>query len=148
MATISDTTLWRWLHAEAIRPWQHRCWIFPRDAQFADKAGRILILYEKVWDGQALGDDEFVLSADEKTSIQARRLHATLPAQPASALKVEHEYERCGAGAYLAALDVHRFKLLGRCEPSTGIGPFRPAGGPSYDPTALARGSSGLLDRR
>jgi hypothetical protein len=125
VATISDSTVWRWLHADAIRPWRHRCWIFPRDPQFANKAGRILDLYEKVWDGQPLRDDELVISADEKTSIQARaRLHATLPTQADSPMKVEQEYERCGAWAYLAALDVHRFKLFGRCEPTTGIVPF------------------------
>jgi hypothetical protein len=39
-------------------------------------------------------------------------------------MRVEHEYERCGAWAYLAALDVHRMKLFGRCEKSTGIEPF------------------------
>ena len=31
-------------------------------------------------------------------------------------MKVEHEYERKGAWAYLAALDVHQPKLFGRCE--------------------------------
>jgi len=125
VATISDSTVWRWLNQDAIRPWQHRCWIFPRDPQFARKAGRILDLYERVWEGRPLRDDEFVLSTDEKTSIQARaRLHATLPTQPHSAMKVEQEYERCGAWAYLAALDVHRAKLFGRCEQKTGIAPF------------------------
>jgi hypothetical protein len=125
VATISGSTVWRWLNQDAIRPWQHRCWIFPRDPQFACKAGRILDLYERVWEGQPLRDDEFVLSTDEKTSIQARaRLHATLPTQPHSAMKVEQEYERCGAWAYLAALDVHRAKLFGRCEQKTGIAPF------------------------
>jgi hypothetical protein len=98
VATISDSTVWRWLHEDAIRPWQHRCWIFPRDPQFAIKAGRILDLYEKTWEGKPLQDDEFVLSTDEKTSIQARsRIHKTLPTQPGSPMKVEHEYERCGA---------------------------------------------------
>jgi len=50
-ATISDSTVWRWLDADAIRPWQHRCWIFPRDPQFAVKAGRILDLYQRRWQG-------------------------------------------------------------------------------------------------
>jgi len=45
VAKISDSTLWRWLHEDAIRPWFHRCWIFPRDPQFAAKAGRLLDLY-------------------------------------------------------------------------------------------------------
>lgn len=125
VATISDSTVWRWLHEDAIRPWQHRAWVFPRDPQFAEKAGRILDLYGRVWNGCPLGDDEFVLSADEKTSIQAlRRPHPTYPAQPGSPMKVEHEYVRCGVWAYLAALDVHRAKLFGRCERKNGIAPF------------------------
>ena len=38
VATVSDKTVWRWLHEDAIRPWQHRTWIFPRDPDFARKA--------------------------------------------------------------------------------------------------------------
>lgn len=125
VATISDKTVWRWLHEDAIRPWQHRCWIFPRDPDFATKAGRILDLYAQEWNGEPLGQDDFVISADEKTSIQARaRTHPSLPPKPGLTARVEHEYERCGAWAYLAALDVHRARLFGRCEPSTGIDPF------------------------
>ncbi|MGH7897416.1 MAG: IS630 family transposase [Candidatus Binatia bacterium] len=124
-ATISDKTVWRWLHQDAIRPWQHRCWIFPRDPDFATKAGRILDLYARQWEGTALKADEFVVSADEKTSIQARiRKHRTLPPRPGDAARVEHEYVRGGALAYIAALDVHRAKLFGRCEKKTGIQPF------------------------
>jgi hypothetical protein len=37
---------------------------------------------------------------------------------------VEHEYHRRGALAYLAAWDVHRAKVFGRCEPTSGIEPF------------------------
>lgn len=122
---ISTSTVWRWLHEDAIHPWRHRCWVFPRDPLFADKAGRILDLYARSWERKPLRDDEFVLSADEKTSIQARgRLHATLPSQPGCVMKVEHEYQRLGAWAYLAALDVHRVKVFGRCETKTGIEPF------------------------
>src|SRR2546427_2382698 len=125
VAQLSQTTLWRWLHEDAIRPWQHRCWIFPRDPEFAAKAGRILDLYERVWEQQLLHDDEFVISADEKTSIQARRRrHLSLPPKPRLAMKVEHEYTRCGAWAYMAALDVHRARVFGRCERRTGIDPF------------------------
>jgi hypothetical protein len=125
VASVSDTTIWRWLHQDAIRPWHHRCWIFPRDPEFAEKAGRILDLYARTWQGRPLKDDEFVLSADEKTSIQARsRRHATVPPHPGSVMKVEHEYKRCGAWVYLAALDVHRAKLFGRCESKNGIVSF------------------------
>jgi hypothetical protein len=125
VAAISGSTVWRWLHEDAIKPWQHRCWIFPRDPRFEAKAGRLLDLYERVWEGQALKEDEFVLSADEKTSIQARaRIHATLPPQPGDPMKVEHEYKRKGAWAYLAAWDVHRARVFGRCEARSGIVPF------------------------
>jgi len=125
VATISNSTVWRWLNTDAIRPWQHRCWIFPRDPQFEVKAGRILDLYERRWQGQSLRADEFVLSTDEKTSIQARaRCHPSLPPAPGIAMRVEAEYERRGAWAYLAALDVHRAKVFGRCERKTSIAPF------------------------
>jgi hypothetical protein len=125
VASISGSTVWRWLHEDAIRPWQHRTWIFPRDPDFELKAGRILDLYARHWQGRRLRADEFVLSADEKTSIQARiRKHATLPVCPHRPTRVEHEYERGGAWAYLAALDVHRAKIFGRCEHTTGIDAF------------------------
>jgi hypothetical protein len=39
-------------------------------------------------------------------------------------MRVEHEYERAGALAYLAAYDVHRAQVIGRMEPTTGIEPF------------------------
>jgi hypothetical protein len=42
VASISGSTVWRWLHEDAIRPWQHRTWIFPRDPDFEPKAARIL----------------------------------------------------------------------------------------------------------
>ena len=84
VAQISGVTLWRWLSADALQPWRHRSWIFPRDPQFAEKAGRVLDLYARTWDGTALRPDEFVVSADEKPSLQARRRkHATLAPRPA-----------------------------------------------------------------
>ncbi len=124
-AKISGATVWRWLNRDAIHPWQYRSWIFPRDPNFEVKAGRVLDLYRKQWNGRSLGPREYVLCADEKTSIQARiRKYPTTPTAPGKAIRVEHEYERGGSLAYLAALDVHRAKLFGRCEPYTGIDPF------------------------
>ncbi len=125
VASISGSTIWQWLSEDAIRPWQHRSWIFPRDPDFAVKAGRVLDLYARKFDGQFLQAGEYVLSADEKTSIQARvRCHPTVPAAPGRPALVEHEYDRGGALAYIAAWDVHRAKLFGRLELTTGIAPF------------------------
>jgi len=124
VAQVSGTTLWRWLSADALRPWQHRSWIFPRDPDFASKAGRILDLYTRLWDGEPLQSSEFVISADEKTSVQARRRkQPTLPPAAGRPMRVEHEYFREGAWTYLAAWDVHRAKLFGRCEQKSGIAP-------------------------
>jgi DDE superfamily endonuclease len=74
---------------------------------------------------RAAGPRDFVVSADEKTSIQARiRIHPSLSGAPGRCTRIEHEYQRRGACAYLAAWDVHRAKLFGRCEDTTGIQPF------------------------
>ncbi len=124
VAKISGATLWRWLSADALRPWRHRSWIFPRDLDFAAKAGRILDLYNRVWKGRPLNAREFVISADEKSSIQARRRkQPTLAPAPGRSTRVEHEYFREGAWTYLAAWDVHRAKVFGRCEKKSGIAP-------------------------
>lgn len=125
VAFISAATVWRTLRSDAIRPWRYQSWIFPRDPHFEAKAARVLDLYARVFEGQALGEKEYVISADEKTSIQARcRCHPTLPPGLARLMRVEHEYERHKAVAYLAAYDVHRAQVSGRCEDTTGIEPF------------------------
>jgi hypothetical protein len=122
---ISTTTLWEWLHEDGIRPWNHHSWIFPRDPHFLAKGSRVVDLYARRWEGQPLGDDEFVISADEKTSIQARRRkHRCTPPGPNRAMRVEHEYARNGALSYLAAYDVHRAKVFGCCDKTTGLRPF------------------------
>jgi transposase len=122
---ISASTVRRWLVTDAIKPWQYRSWIAPRAADFAAKAAVVLDLYARVFDGRPLGPGEYVLCSDEKTSIQARcRCHPTLAPGRARMMRVEHEYDRGGALAYLAAWDVHRGKVFGRCEKTTGIAPF------------------------
>jgi transposase len=122
VAQISGSTVWRWLYQDAIKPWQYRSWIFPRDPQFEQKAGLVLDLYQGIWQGIALQTNEFVISADEKTSIQARRRkHKTLPPIKQYYGKVEHEYKRMSFLNYIAAWDVHRAKIFGHCEPKSGI---------------------------
>jgi hypothetical protein len=123
--SISASTVRRWLACDALKPWQHRSWIYPRDPDFAAKAARALDLYAGFFDGEPLDENEFVVCADEKTSIQARcRCHPTLPPGKARMMRVEHEYERRGALQYLAAYDVHQARVIGRLEPKTGIKPF------------------------
>ncbi len=123
--TASASTVRRWLDQDALKPWQHRSWISVRDPDFAVKAARVLDLYAGIWDGQPLGPNDYVICADEKTSIQARcRCHPTLAPGRARMMRVEHDYHRRGALAYLAAWDVGRGQVIGRCEDTTGIEPF------------------------
>ncbi|WP_405811343.1 IS630 family transposase [Streptomyces sp. NBC_01520] len=123
--TISASTVRRWLRDDALKPWQYRSWIFIRDPDFRVTAQRVLDLYARTFDGAPLGEDEYVISADEKTSVQARcRCHPTLAPGQARAMRVNHEYGRGGALAYLAAYDIHPATVFGRCEQTTGIVPF------------------------
>lgn len=125
VAAISSSTVRRWLHADAIKPWRYRSWIFPRDPDFATKAARVLDLYARVWGGVALGPDDYVISADEKSQLQAlRRCHGSRPAGPGQPAQVEFEYERGGTLAYMGAYDVHRARLFGTVADKTGIVPF------------------------
>ena len=122
---ISRSTVWRMLHEAAIKPWQYEHWIFPRDPRFAEKAGPILDLNAGTWEGKPLGPRDYVLCMDEKTSIQARqRCHNEMPPKPKQRRRIEPEYKRMEALQYLAAWDVHRGIVLGRCEAKTGIKPF------------------------
>jgi hypothetical protein len=122
---ISKSTVWRILHEDAIKPWQYKHWIFPRDPRFEEKALPILDLYAGVWQGKTLGKNDFVLTSDEKTSIQARgRCHKEMPPESRQARRIETEYERNGALQYLAAWDVHRGIVMGQCAARTGIRPF------------------------
>jgi DDE superfamily endonuclease len=122
---ISGVTVWRWLSEDAIKPWQHRSWIFPRDPLFAQRAGPILDLYAGYWQGERLHPGDYVVCADEKPSIQARKRTArTRPARRGEGQKVEHEYERQGALCYLAAWDARRAKIFDRCAAKDGIEPF------------------------
>ena len=122
VASISGATVWRWLSADAIKPWQYRSWIFPRDPNFAQKASRILDLYQGFWNGKRLRPNDYIISADEKTSIQARNRNGLHTATVSGRCqRVEFEYQRAGALAYLAAWDVRRAKVFGLCAKRTGI---------------------------
>ena len=126
VASISGTTVWRWLNADAIKPWSFRSWIFPRDPDFAQKAELVLDLYHGAWKGDPLGPHDYVISADEKPSIQARaRCHPGKAPTAGHPQLIEFEYARRGALAYFAAWDVHRAKVFGRCEQTTGIDAYR-----------------------
>ena len=126
VSAISPSSVRRILAEHPVKPWQYQSWIFPRDPDFAAKAKVILDLYEGYWQGQPLGPGDRIVSVDAKPSIQARaRRHQTSPPAPGRPMRVEHEYQRKGALALLAALDVHTGTVPAAATPkTTGIKPF------------------------
>ena len=94
VASISASTVRRWLAADAIKPWQHRSWIFPRDPDFAAKAARVLDLYARRWDGTPLRPGRVRDLRRREALHPGPQPHATPTCRPARAgpMRVEHEY--------------------------------------------------------
>jgi transposase len=122
---ISPSSVLRILAEHPIKPWQYQSWLYPRDPHFAAKATVILDLYQGYYRGRRLRPGDRVVCVDAKPSIQARaRCHATSPPRRDRPARVEHEYERTGALALLAALDVRTGKVFASTPATTGIAPF------------------------
>lgn len=147
---ISGVTVWRWLTEDAIKPWQHRSWIFPRDPNFAAKAAPILDLY-RLLAGRAPAPGDYVVCADEKPTIQARkRTAATCPARRGEGQRVEHEYERMARCATSPRGTPGARRSFDRCAPKDGIEPFGAlvADLDSLEYQLLAFGAAVRTDRR
>jgi len=122
---LSASSVLRILAEHPVKPWQHQSWISPRAPDFAAKATVILDLYQGFYQGRRLRPGDRILSVDAKPSIQARgRCRPTAPARPGKPARVEHEYQRNGALALLAALDVRTGKVFASTPVTTGITPF------------------------
>jgi len=124
-AQISPSSVLRILAEHPIKPWQYQSWVCPRDPDFAAKATVILDLYQGYYRGKRLRPGDQIICVDAKPSIQARRrccpTRAPARGRPG---RVEHEYERRGALALLAALDVRTGKVSAATSATTGITPF------------------------
>jgi hypothetical protein len=142
---VSVRTVQRILAEDALKPWHYRSWIGPRNPDFRSKAAVILDPYQGIWRGRRLGPNDFVVCADEKPGIQARR----------------HRVEPPGRGGWpgrkrLPALRGTSVPVrLGRAT-WTSLGPMRaqdrhcslrPVGGTSHELGTLPIGPSRMLDR-
>jgi transposase len=124
-SSISPSSVLRILAEHPLKPWQYQSWIHPRDPDFAAKATVIPGLYQGYYQGTRLVPGDRIISVDAKPSIQARsRCHPTSPARPGQPMRAEHEYERQGALALLAALDVRTGQVCAATPATTGIAPF------------------------
>jgi len=107
-------------------------------------------LYARRWEGQLLGPDDYVISADEKSQLQALqtpppRTTAATRANPPGRVRVP---PAGGTLAYFAAYDVHRARVLGRIAPKTRHRAVHRPGRRSHDNRALRLGPAGVLGRR
>lgn len=109
---ISGESVRKMLRSHRLKPWRFRMWLspkVPRDAAFREAVERLCHLYTR-----ALLPHEQVWCLDEMTSLQPRpRLAPTLPARPDCPVRVEHEYQRCGALNLLAAFDTRTGQVVG-----------------------------------
>ena len=112
---IAHSTVSLILREADLQPHRSRNWITPTlNADFLQRAGRVLWLYERV---EALwAHDEIVLALDEKPNIQA--LERARPPQPMSAGQIERqefEYIRHDTINFLALLNVYSGQMRSCC---------------------------------
>lgn len=111
---IGKSTVWRWLHAERLKPWRFHLWQHVRDPHFLARAKAVLSLYEQAVDLLAVG--VWVVCVDEKTSLQARQgIDPPTPPAPNRPMQVAARYLRRGALQLFAALSVADGQVYGGC---------------------------------
>jgi hypothetical protein len=110
VAEISGTTIWRWLTEDAIRPWAHRSWIFPRSPPSPTTTTRLLRstenqveIYLSIVKRKALTPRDFVDLVDAED-----RLHRFEQYYQASAAPFEWKFTRADLTALLWRLAAHR----------------------------------------
>jgi transposase len=112
--SISPQSVQRILASYRLKPWRVHYWLnakAPRDEEFRRRTEEICELYTR-----ELEPNERVLSVDEKTSLQPRtRKFATRAARPDVPVRLEHEYQRCGALQLFGAFDTRSGNVIGVC---------------------------------
>jgi DDE superfamily endonuclease/Homeodomain-like domain len=114
-ATLAHSTVSLILREADLQPHRSRYWKTPTlNAQFRERASRILGCYEQVVNLHARGEQ--VICLDEKPNIQA--LERAAPTQPMRAGQIERqefEYHRHGIVNFLTELNVYDGHMAGWC---------------------------------
>lgn len=112
---IAHSTVSLILRDADLQPHRCRYWITPiLDAEFLQRAGRVLWLYERV--NRLWERDELVLALDEKPNLQAvERARPTQPMRPGQIERQEFEYIRHGTVNFLALLNVYNGQMRSCC---------------------------------
>ena len=145
----SATTIWRWLHDRSLKPWQQRSWIFPRDPHFQPKAGRVLDLYVRRFEGRRLHPDEYVICRRREVLAAGARApprNGAGRAWPAGAGRVRIPARRhAGLPGRLGRPPRPPLRALRGQDRDRAVRPPRRAG---HEHRALRVGQDGLLGRR
>jgi hypothetical protein len=115
---IAHSTVSLILRSASLQPHRVRYWKTPTlNAEFRERAARILWLYERIdWLRER---DEVVLALDEKPNIQVlERCAPTRLLRAGLIERQEFEYTRHGTVNFLAALVVHSGQMRGWCLPA------------------------------
>ena len=89
----SATTIWRWLHDARSSPGRCAPGSFPATPTSPPRPRGCSTSTQRRFEGKRLRPDEYVISADEKSQLQALgRRHPTLPPGPGRPSLVEFEY--------------------------------------------------------
>ena len=112
---IAHSTVSLILRDADLQPHRSRYWITPTlNAEFLQRAGRILWVYERIETLKAQG--EIALALDEKPNIQAlQRTHPIQPMRSGQIERQEFEYERHGVVNFLALLNIYNGRMRSCC---------------------------------
>ncbi len=120
---MSRSTIQRILAGADLRPHRSRYWLQSHDPDFEGKALGLCRLYLDAF--RLFGRGELVVSADEKTGIQAlQRLHPTLPPRPGQIERREFEYIRHGVRCLIGSLVVPTGQVFGSVTAQRGSWDF------------------------
>lgn len=110
---VAKATVHKVLVRNDLKPHQTRTFKISRDPKFAAKATDVVGLYLNP------PENAIVLSADEKTQIQAlERTQPLLPLWPGRVERRTHDYRRNGVLSLYAALEVRTGRVTGKCTES------------------------------
>lgn len=112
---IAHSTVSLILRTADLQPHRCRYWITPTlNADFLQRAGRILWIYERI---EALkAQNEIALALDEKPNIQVlERVRPAQPMRPGTIQRQEFEYERHGTVNFLTLLNIYNGRMRSCC---------------------------------
>ena len=119
VSSISIETLSHWFRRADLKPHKVRGWLNSPDPEFKAKRDQIIEIYRNP------PKDAWILSVDEKTTIQAlERVRPDQPMKKGRLRRVEWEYVRHGTANLLASFNVLTGQVIGEIVEKNDSGAF------------------------